>query len=130
MCRQGLLQLMESKVTVTVKSSDVQLAQEAAKQAESDFKSKAGKSTSVTVQEGLSKDCAGGVIWPALAARSPSTTRSTSVCVCSKTACSPKSDSTSLGPTRTESKLLSWFNLAHRSSVLTPILITLHRFNT
>ncbi|GAK68087.1 ATPase V1 A1 complex subunit E [Moesziomyces antarcticus] len=59
---QGLLQLMESKVTVTVKSSDVQLAQEAAKQAESDFKSKAGKSTSVTVQEGLSKDCAGGVM--------------------------------------------------------------------
>ena len=53
---------MESKVTVTVKSSDVQLAQEAAKQAESDFKAKAGKPTSVTVQEGLSKDSAGGVM--------------------------------------------------------------------
>nr|CDI54678.1 probable Vacuolar ATP synthase subunit E [Melanopsichium pennsylvanicum 4] len=57
----GLLQLMESKVTVTVKSSDVQLAQEAAKQAEKDFREKSGKETSVTVQEGLDKDCAGGV---------------------------------------------------------------------
>ncbi|KAJ1023145.1 hypothetical protein NDA16_003298 [Ustilago loliicola] len=58
---QGLLQLMESKVTVTVKSSDVQLAQEAAKQAEKDFKQKSGKEASVTVQEGLNKDSAGGV---------------------------------------------------------------------
>lgn len=58
---QGLLQLMEPKVTVTVKSNDVQLAQDAAKQAEKDFKEKSGKSTSVTVQEGLDKDSAGGV---------------------------------------------------------------------
>ncbi|SJX64203.1 probable Vacuolar ATP synthase subunit E [Sporisorium reilianum f. sp. reilianum] len=59
---QGLLQLMEPKVTVTVKSSDVQLAQDAAKQAEKDFKEKSGKSTSITVQEGLNKDSAGGVV--------------------------------------------------------------------
>ena len=52
---------MEPKVTVTVKSNDVQLAQEAAKQAEKDFREKSGKETSVTVQEGLNKDCAGGV---------------------------------------------------------------------
>ncbi|SOV02799.1 probable Vacuolar ATP synthase subunit E [Ustilago sp. UG-2017a] len=58
---QGLLQLMESKVTVTVRSNDVQLAQEAAKQAEKDFKDKSGKDVSVTVQEGLNKDSAGGV---------------------------------------------------------------------
>ncbi|SAM84803.1 probable Vacuolar ATP synthase subunit E [Ustilago bromivora] len=58
---QGLLQLMESKVTVTVRSNDVQLAQEAAKQAEKDFKDKSGKDASVTVQEGLNKDSAGGV---------------------------------------------------------------------
>ncbi|KAJ1034724.1 hypothetical protein NDA13_000980 [Ustilago tritici] len=58
---QGLLQLMESKVTVTVRSNDVQLAQEAAKQAEKDFKDKSGKNASVTVQEGLNKDSAGGV---------------------------------------------------------------------
>ncbi|KAJ1025011.1 hypothetical protein NDA18_004297 [Ustilago nuda] len=58
---QGLLQLMESKVTVTVRSNDVQLAQEAAKQAEKDFKDKSGKDASVTVQQGLNKDSAGGV---------------------------------------------------------------------
>ena len=53
---------MESKVTVTVKSNDVQLAQEAAKEAESAFKDKSGKETSVSVQEGLGKDSAGGVV--------------------------------------------------------------------
>lgn len=52
---------MEPKVTVTVKSNDVQIAQDAAKQAETDFKEKSGKSTSVTVQDGLDKDSAGGV---------------------------------------------------------------------
>ncbi len=52
---------MESKVTVTVKSNDVQLAQDAAKQAEKDFKEKSGKDVSVTVQEGLDKNSAGGV---------------------------------------------------------------------
>ncbi|PWY97231.1 ATPase, V1/A1 complex, subunit E [Testicularia cyperi] len=59
---QGLLQLMESKVTVTVKSGDVQLAQDAAKEAEKAFKDKSGKETSVSVQEGLGKDSAGGVV--------------------------------------------------------------------
>lgn len=49
-------------MTVTVKSSDVQMAQEAAKQAEKDFKEKSGKETSVTVKEGLDKDSAGGVL--------------------------------------------------------------------
>lgn len=59
---QGLLQLMESKVTVTVKSTDVQMAQEAAKDAEKAFKDKSGRDTSVTVQEGLDKASVGGLI--------------------------------------------------------------------
>lgn len=59
---QGLLQLMESKVTVTVKSNDVQMAQDAAKEAESAFKDKSGRETSVTVQEGLGKESVGGLI--------------------------------------------------------------------
>lgn len=59
---QGLLQLMEPKVTVTVKSSDVQLAQEAANHAEKAFKQKSGQQTSVTVQAGLNKQSAGGVV--------------------------------------------------------------------
>lgn len=59
---QGLLQLMETKVTVTVKSNDVQMAQDAAKEAEKAFKEKSGRDTSVTVQEGLGKESVGGLI--------------------------------------------------------------------
>lgn len=62
---QGLLQLMEEKVTVTCKSTDVQLTQAAAKEAEKQYKEKSGRTTTVTVQEGLDKqryvaDCASG----------------------------------------------------------------------
>ncbi|EPQ31413.1 uncharacterized protein PFL1_00748 [Pseudozyma flocculosa PF-1] len=59
---QGLLQLMEKKVVVTVRSNDVQLAQDAAKGAEADYKEKSGREASVEVKEGLSKDSFGGVV--------------------------------------------------------------------
>ncbi|KAN0061357.1 V-ATPase V1 sector subunit E [Thecaphora frezii] len=59
---QGLLQLMEKKVVVTVRSTDVQLAQEAAKGAEADYKEASGRGTSVEVKEGLDGDSFGGVI--------------------------------------------------------------------
>lgn len=55
-CTQGLLQMMESEVTVTTKSSDVQTAQKASKDAEAEYKEKSGKEVKVTVEEGLSKD--------------------------------------------------------------------------
>lgn len=48
--------MMESEVTVTTKSSDVQTAQKASKDAEAEYKEKSGKEVKVTVEEGLSKD--------------------------------------------------------------------------
>lgn len=59
---QGLLQLMEENVTVTARSTDVQLAQTAAQAAEKAYKEKSGRTTRVEVKEGLSSECHGGVI--------------------------------------------------------------------
>lgn len=53
---QGLLQLMEDKVTVTCKSTDVQLTQKAAQEAEKAYTEKSGRKTKVEVKEGLDKD--------------------------------------------------------------------------
>ena len=53
---------MEEKVTVTCRSTDVQLVQGAAKEAEAAFKEKSGRETSVEVKEGLGKECQGGVV--------------------------------------------------------------------
>lgn len=58
---QGLLQLMEEKVIVTARSTDVQLAQKAAESASKQYTEKSGRQTKVEVKEGLSKDCHGGV---------------------------------------------------------------------
>jgi V-type H+-transporting ATPase subunit E len=53
---------MEEKVTVTCRSTDVQMVQEAAKHAESAYHEKSGRETNVEVKEGLGKDCQGGVV--------------------------------------------------------------------
>ncbi|CAD6893847.1 unnamed protein product [Tilletia controversa] len=58
---QGLLQLMEDKVEITVREQDVGLAKKAADSAASAYKEKSGKSTSVEVGAGLGKNSAGGV---------------------------------------------------------------------
>lgn len=53
---QGLLQLMEEKVVVTARSSDVDLVKKAAGEAEAAYKDKSGRSTKIEVKEGLQKD--------------------------------------------------------------------------
>jgi V-type H+-transporting ATPase subunit E len=53
---------MEEKVVVTCRSTDVQIVQEAAKEAESGYKEKSGRETSVEVKEGLGDESQGGVI--------------------------------------------------------------------
>lgn len=53
---------MEEKVEVTCRSTDVQTVQKAAKEAESAFKEKSGRQTSVEVKEGLEKESHGGII--------------------------------------------------------------------
>ncbi|KAE8209973.1 hypothetical protein CF319_g8104 [Tilletia indica] len=58
---QGLLQLMEDKVEVTVRKQDVALAKRAADSAASAYEEKSGKSTNVEVSAGLGKNSAGGV---------------------------------------------------------------------
>jgi V-type H+-transporting ATPase subunit E len=59
---QGLLQLMEDQVTVTARSTDVQIVQQAAQAAERSYTDKSGRKTKVTVQEGLSEKSHGGVL--------------------------------------------------------------------
>ncbi|UZJ54275.1 hypothetical protein CBS101457_003595 [Exobasidium rhododendri] len=59
---QGLLQLMEEKVVVSCKSTDVQIVQEAAKEAEAAYKEKSGRETSVEIKDDLKKEYQGGVI--------------------------------------------------------------------
>lgn len=49
-------------MTVTCRSTDVQIVQEAAKHAEGVFKEKSGRDTKVEVKEGLEEDSRGGVI--------------------------------------------------------------------
>ncbi|KAL9939042.1 hypothetical protein V8E36_001855 [Tilletia maclaganii] len=58
---QGLLQLMESEVEVTVREQDVEVAKKAAESAASAYKEKSGLSTSVEVKSGLAKNSSGGV---------------------------------------------------------------------
>jgi V-type H+-transporting ATPase subunit E len=53
---------MEEKVTVSCKSTDVQIVQGAAKDAEAAYKEKSGRETTVEVKEDLSKEYQGGVI--------------------------------------------------------------------
>ncbi|CEH13764.1 atpase v1 a1 complex subunit e [Ceraceosorus bombacis] len=59
---QGLLQLVEPKVSITARSTDVQIVQQAAKQAEKLYQEKTGKSIQTKVEEGLSKDSSGGIV--------------------------------------------------------------------
>lgn len=61
---EGLLALLEDKVTIKVRKADVALAKEAAEQAVKDFESKAKFSVDITVDETnfLSSDIAGGVV--------------------------------------------------------------------
>ncbi|KAK0524147.1 V-ATPase V1 sector subunit E [Tilletia horrida] len=59
---QGLLQLMEDKVEVTVREQDVDVAKSAASKATEAYQEKSGKSTSVDVKSGLGKNSSGGVI--------------------------------------------------------------------
>lgn len=61
---EGLLALMEDKVTLKVKKEDVALAKEAAEQAAKDFESKAKFAVEISVDESnfLSSDIAGGVV--------------------------------------------------------------------
>ncbi|KAK0542670.1 V-ATPase V1 sector subunit E [Tilletia horrida] len=58
---QGLLQLMEDKVEVTVREQDVEVAKKAAEAAAGAYQEKSGKSTSVDVVSGLPKNSSGGV---------------------------------------------------------------------
>lgn len=61
---EGLLALMEEKVTLKVKKEDVAVAKEAAEQAVKDFESKAKFPVEISVDETnfLSSDIAGGVV--------------------------------------------------------------------
>lgn len=61
---EGLLALMEEKVTLKVKKEDVAIAKEAAEQAAKDFESKANFAVEISVDESnfLSSDIAGGVV--------------------------------------------------------------------
>ncbi len=59
---QGLLQLMEPKVTILARSTDVQLIQSILEKVQGEFKEKSkGKTVELSVKEGLPKDSAGGV---------------------------------------------------------------------
>ncbi|PWO00038.1 putative vacuolar ATP synthase subunit E [Tilletiopsis washingtonensis] len=59
---QGLLQLTEPKVEITARSGDVQMVQEAAKAAAKQYEEKSGRKVETNVKDGLSKDCAGGIM--------------------------------------------------------------------
>ncbi|KDN39541.1 putative vacuolar ATP synthase subunit E [Tilletiaria anomala UBC 951] len=67
---QGLLRIMEPSVTVSARVQDVQLVQDAAKDAQSLYAEKTGgKEVEVDVKEGLGKDSAGGVLLAGLGGR-------------------------------------------------------------
>jgi V-type H+-transporting ATPase subunit E len=53
---------MEDKVVVTCRSTDVQIVQNAAKEAEGDYKEKSGREVKVEVKEGLGEESQGGVM--------------------------------------------------------------------
>lgn len=53
---------MEDKVVVTCRSTDVQIVQNAAKEAEGEFKEKSGREVKVEVKEGLGEESQGGVM--------------------------------------------------------------------
>lgn len=59
---QGLLELVEPSVEVIARSGDVQLVQGLTDSAVKRYKEVTGRTTKVSVKEGLSKDSAGGLI--------------------------------------------------------------------
>lgn len=61
---EGVLALMEDKVSIKVREADVSVAKEAAEEAAKGYKEKAQKDVSITVNESeyLSKDSPGGVV--------------------------------------------------------------------
>ncbi|KIM20685.1 hypothetical protein M408DRAFT_333849 [Serendipita vermifera MAFF 305830] len=58
---QSLLQLMEPDVTVISRASDASIVQSAVDAAIKNYKEISGRDVKVTVEDGLSKECAGGV---------------------------------------------------------------------
>lgn len=61
---EGVLALMENKVSIKVREADVSVAKEAAEEAAKGYKEKAQKDVTITVNESeyLSKDSPGGVV--------------------------------------------------------------------
>lgn len=58
---QGLLQLLEDKVTVTGREKDQDLIKKSADEAKKLYKEKSGRDVEIEVKEGLGKDSNGGV---------------------------------------------------------------------
>ncbi|PWN22112.1 putative vacuolar ATP synthase subunit E [Microstroma glucosiphilum] len=59
---QGLLRLMEKKVTVTCRDKDEKLVKKAADEAKKQYKEKSGRDVEIEVVKGLNKDSNGGVL--------------------------------------------------------------------
>lgn len=59
---QGLLRLMEKKVTVTCRDKDESLVKKAADEAKKQYKEKSGRDVEIEVVKGLNKDSNGGVL--------------------------------------------------------------------
>lgn len=59
---QGLLRLMEKKVSVTCRDKDESLVKKAVEEAKKQYKDKSGRDVEVEVVKGLNKDSNGGVL--------------------------------------------------------------------
>ncbi|KAI9016956.1 putative vacuolar ATP synthase subunit E [Gaertneriomyces semiglobifer] len=59
---QSLFQLMESKITVTARADDIDTIQSLLPQIADAFTKETGTKVNLTVESGLSEDCAGGVV--------------------------------------------------------------------
>ncbi|PWN25108.1 putative vacuolar ATP synthase subunit E [Jaminaea rosea] len=66
---QGLLTLLEDKVSVTGRSADQDLIKKSADEAKKQYKEKSGRDVEIEVREGLGKDSNGGVVLHGLRGR-------------------------------------------------------------
>ncbi|CAO1627819.1 unnamed protein product [Jaminaea pallidilutea] len=59
---QGLLQLLEKKVTLTIREKDADVAKKSVDEAKKTYKEKSGRDVEIEVKRGLAKDSNGGVL--------------------------------------------------------------------